>query len=502
MKNLIFFLAIIYGSNVYSNESLWNIWSDETNHDTIRLNAIKSHIWEKFLFINPDTAFQLSELQYKLAEEKGQVKHMAIALNTQGITHVIRGNRKSGREYYEKSLELFRSIGDNKGIANTLNNLGMLFSDVGDYKTSIEYHMESLKIKKEINDLRGIASTLNNIGVIYNDQKDYGNSLKFAKRSLEARADDDYRGIASSLNNIATVYYVWADSIRKIGDEVNAVKMASQALLYHKRSAKLRNENKDFLGLASSYLNIGLVYKIGGDYNEAMKYVDMSINLHKSIGDKTGLSESLEKKASIYFDQQDYSKAITHAEQSLVLARDVGGLLQTRDAAKVLYNSYKLMGSASKALQMHELYVRLSDSIHSMENQKAIINQTYKYEYEKAQIIKENEAKEHARNEAEQTRRRNNLQYSLIFLGILVLFGMVLGLGFIKVSPNAAEGLIFFAFLILFEFILVFTEPYLEQYTQGQPMYNLLANSVLAIMIFPVHAILEKLLKKRIVKMQ
>ena len=92
------------------------------------------------------------------------------------------------------------------------------------------------------------------------------------------------------------------------------------------------------------------------------------------------------------------------------------------------------------------------------------------------------------------------MQYSLIFLGILVLFGIVLSLGFIKVSPNIAEGLIFFAFLILFEFVLVFTEPYLENYTNGEPMYNLLANSVLAILIFPVHAILEKLLKKRIVK--
>jgi putative effector of murein hydrolase len=81
-----------------------------------------------------------------------------------------------------------------------------------------------------------------------------------------------------------------------------------------------------------------------------------------------------------------------------------------------------------------------------------------------------------------------------------VLFGIVLSLGFIKVSPTIAEGIIFFAFLILFEFLLVFTEPYLEQYTNGEPIYNLLANAVLALLIFPVHAILEKLLKKRIVQ--
>jgi len=42
--------------------------------------------------------------------------------------------------------------------------------------------------------------------------------------------------------------------------------------------------------------------------------------------------------------------------------------------------------------------------------------------------------------------------------------------------------------------------PYLENYTNDEPMYNLLANSLLALVIFPLHAILEKLLKKRIVK--
>ena len=61
-------------------------------------------------------------------------------------------------------------------------------------------------------------------------------------------------------------------------------------------------------------------------------------------------------------------------------------------------------------------------------------------------------------------------------------------------------GKAFSALPILFEFVLVFSETYLEQYTNGEPMYNLFANSVLALLIFPVHAILEKLLKKRIVK--
>ena len=52
---------------------------------------------------------------------------------------------------------------------------------------------------------------------------------------------------------------------------------------------------------------------------------------------------------------------------------------------------------------------------------------------------------------------------------ILVVFGLVLSLGVVKVSPKVAEGLIFFAFLILFEFLLVLSDPYVDSVTGGAP---------------------------------
>ena len=184
----------------------------------------------------------------------------------------------------------------------------------------------------------------------------------------------------------------------------------------------------------------------------------------------------------------------------MITAQEVESIDLIKNNANNLSTVYEKQGKGMEALQMHKLYIKMKDSINNKESRKEVVRQEVKYNFEKAQIVKENEAKEQARIKEEQTSRRNNLQYSLIFLGIILLFGVVLSLGFIKVSPSVAEGIIFFAFLILFEFILVFTEPYLEAYTNGEPMYNLLGNSVLALMIFPVHAILEKLLKKRIVK--
>ncbi|MFH1321845.1 MAG: hypothetical protein ABII90_14490, partial [Bacteroidota bacterium] len=92
------------------------------------------------------------------------------------------------------------------------------------------------------------------------------------------------------------------------------------------------------------------------------------------------------------------------------------------------------------------------------------------------------------------------LQYSVILIALLILSGGVISLGFINVSERMAEGIIFFSFLIFFEFLLVLADPYIENWSGGAPGFKLLFNAVIAAMIFPAHAFFEAKLKGRIVK--
>ena len=52
-------------------------------------------------------------------------------------------------EYYEKSLQIARKIGNVKGEGNTLNNLGIVYKDWGQYAKAVEYYEKSLQIKQE-----------------------------------------------------------------------------------------------------------------------------------------------------------------------------------------------------------------------------------------------------------------------------------------------------------------------------------------------------------------
>jgi len=508
----------------------------EAQNDTSRINVLGTicenmihEDWDKYQFFQYDLIQEALKSNPSKSNNKSLNISMASALNNIGLIYQDQGDIPKALEYYHKSLKIQEEIGNKEGIANGINNIGFAYVNQGEILKGIEYHHKSLKIQEEIGNKEGIATSLNNIGFIYDQQGDISMALEYYHKSLKIREKiANKEGVAASLHNIGVIY-------KHQGD-------ISKALQCLKKSLKIYEEIDDNYGIAYALNSIGGIYGIQGDNSEALHYFEKCLKIRRKIGHKEGMSISLNNIGVIYKNQGDISKALEYYNESLKIKEEIGdkngvavilinigaielmkgkaGLLSAEessqkaldlareigypdrisDASNLLSQVYENQGKGIKALEMYKLHVQMKDSINNEETHKATIRAQTKYEFEKAQIVKENKAKEEARILEEETSRRNNLQYSLIFLGILVLFGIVLSLGFIKVSPNIAEGLIFFAFLILFEFVLVFSEPYLEQYTNDEPMYNLLANSVLALVIFPLHAVLEKLLKKRIVK--
>jgi tetratricopeptide (TPR) repeat protein len=412
----------------------------------------------------------------------------AAALNNIGVINKNHGNIVASQKYYSKSLKIHYQVDNQAAIADNLINIAEIYYYQGNIPLALEYYEKSSKTLTNINDKKGLSIILNSIALIYKSQNDIDKSLDFLEKSLKLMKElGDKEGIAQSYNNIGVIY--------KLQGKI------SQALASYNKSLKLRED----LGLkreqAISLNNIGVLYDSQDKFDTAILYFNKSLTIHEFLKNKKGISESLMNIGyNIFLKQNNAIKAEPYFLKSLKLSTELGYPNHISLSSKVLSDIYEAQGKGMKALKMHKLYVQMKDSINNEATQKATIRQQTKYEFEKAQIVKENEVKEQTRLETEATGRRDNIQYSLIFLGILVLFGIVLSLGFIKVSPTIAEGIIFFAFLILFEFVLVFTEPYLEQYTNGEPMYNLLVNSMLALVIFPLHAILEKLLKKRIVE--
>jgi len=308
---------------------------------------------------------------------------------------------------------------------------------------------------------------------------------------------------------------------------------------YHQKSLKVRSEIDDKLGMAMSYSNIGIDYHRQGDLTKGITYFRKSLGVMIAIGDKQGesvtlqqiggtlcLLDSLEEgmvllKKSLGISERIHDRqwagytcdlicdwyiklnildsAGKYGYRSMRLAEVTGYPANIKRAANNLSKMHRANGDWRQTLEMYELYIKMRDSIRNDETQKAAIRQQTQYEFEKKQLVKEHEEKENARIVAEVKSRRDNLQYSVILIALLVLFGSVLSLGYMKVSTRMAEGIIFFSFLILFEFLLVLVDPYIDSWSSGAPGIKLLFNASIAAAIFPLHAFFESKLKGRLV---
>ncbi len=421
-------------------DSLWGVWKNENLPDTARIEAIAKYAWDGYVFTKPDSAFYYAQLQYELAKDKGLKSHMAWALNTQGVSFAIRGDYSKAIGYYTKSLKIKEEIGNQKAISSSLSNIGMIYKNQGNYAKAIDYYTRSLKIDEEVGNQHGIASTFNNIGMIYKFQGDYATAIDYYQRSLNIEEElGKKQGVANCLNNLGNIYADQSNSAFNAGNISLAEEKGARAIEYYSKSLKIREEAGDKKGISHSLHNLGSIYDDQHDYDQAIEYYTKSLAIREEIGDKRGMSNTLNNMGNIYGHQGNYTRALDYGNRALIMAQDVGAAIEIKSAAKSLWKINKKLGRHQKALDMYELYVTTRDSIQSEENQKEVIRQEYKYQYEKqAALDSVTHAKE--RNLAEATiarqiaesekkdieiKARRNQQYALFGgLGLLFIFGL------------------------------------------------------------------------------
>ena len=526
-------------------DSLTQIIDNPGSHDTSVCNAYLS--WGEEVYLNdPDTALILWQKAYDIAEEnitmgpsfgsaqdepptlkKRYLFFLAQALNNVGYIYGEKGEIQKQSEYYHKSLKIKEEIGDKKGIAMSLNNIGMLYMNQGDISKALGYYHKSLKIREEIGNKKGIAISLNNIGFIYKNQGDIPKALESFHKSLKIYEEIvDKSGIAYSLNNIGVIYNsqgdipkaleyfhkslkiqeeTWdkngiANSLNNIGVIYRNQGEIPKALEYYHKSLKIEEEIGNKSGIAISLNNIGYIYKNKGDIPKALEYYHKSLKIKEEIGDKRGIAVSLKNIGTVELDRGALTEALNYGIRGLQISQEIGSPELISHNSSLLSKVARKQGDFQEALEMYELHILMRDSIKNEETEKESIRQQMKYEFEKAQLVKEQEENEKRRILNEKLKRRDNLQYSVVLICLLVIGVVVAMLGRLSLPERIAEGIIFFSFLILFEFLLVLADPYIEEWSGGAPGFKLLFNAGIAALIFPAHAFFESKMKGRLVK--
>lgn len=393
-------------------DSLWNVWSNIELSDSIRLDALHLKARDGLLHIDPDSAFYIGKMKYDFAFERGLELQQARALMVMGVARFNQGEYTEALEYYYQSLEISEALGNDHEATRALNNIGNIYVIQAQFDRAIRYLTRTLRMHEQLGNRLGMASTLNNIGVIYLDQGDNEQALDAFSQCLAILEELEHtRGMASMLTNLAIVY-------ENMGDLESAMEKQFESL-------QLEESVGDRRSMALTLGNIGHLFRQMEAFDSAVVYFERGLEIAEEIGDQVETSAALTNLARVYADLGQFQRSIDFAERSILLAKERGAIRETRNAAESLFNSYKMVGRPAEALEMHELYIQMRDSILNQENQREVLQQHFTYEMEKREALAEAEQEKIRAVNREQIRRKN-LQLNA-FIGGLVLMSLLAG---------------------------------------------------------------------------
>jgi serine phosphatase RsbU (regulator of sigma subunit)/alkylhydroperoxidase/carboxymuconolactone decarboxylase family protein YurZ len=319
----------------YSIDSLILLYQDKKQKMSLRLQAVDDLAWN-YLEINNDSAFVYGRYEQELAKhlpnKKDKIKWQVKALNTIGLA------------YYNKS----------------------------DYPSCLQQHLRGLKMNEEIQDQVAIAMSGIYLGNVYSALPAYPKALTYYFKSLHIFENQkDNRGIAGTLGNIAHAYFEMKDF--------------EKALNYQLKGMKIFKAIQDNSGLAFSYSSIGTIYDEMGQYEESILYQNKSLLLRRKMNDKKGIGISLGHIGQVQYKMGAFDQSLQNILEAIQLCQDVGNLNTEKTFQKTAYSIFKLRGNSKAALGHYERMVSLKDSIYQADNERLIISQEMKYEFDKKQ---------------------------------------------------------------------------------------------------------------------
>ena len=383
-----------------------------------------------------------------------------------------------GLDLAEEALQLSRKIKYKKGEAHALHQLGNQYGlGISNYPRALYYYLEALKIEEDLNDINGIASSYQSIGSIYLQQGDYEKALMYSRKANAMYHNNDFYRLAG-------LHFQLAFLFSQLNKQDSALKYIQSSYEYFNKTTDKYQFGLTLIGLGYLQLSKGSKELALGYYREAVKN-DIAYN------DTLGLSFAYLQIANYYDGEHQPDSSILYANKSLSCAQRTG-LENVIQSGKLLSKLYTDKDD-KKALQYLQIAQRANDSLFSRERTMKLQNMLFD------ETQRENELAEKEKKDAEE--RKQNIEYALIALGIIIFIILFLLLSrTVIVNERLISFFAILGLLVVFEFINLLIHPWLASFTHDSPVLMLLALVIIASLLIPMHHRLEQWIKEKMIK--
>ena len=362
---VIFSCVSSFGQNQKQIDSL-KVLISKLPDDTLKIQSI-NELANILVDIEPEKTIEYCKEGLRIAEKKGLPYYQALCANNIGNGYYNLANFKVSLTYYLKALNIQEALGKKRGILSSSGAIGNVYISLNKPDEAILYFERALKIAQELENKNAIASCLISIGTIYSDKKDHQKSLDYFFQSLKLFLEvNNTDAVATNYNNIA-----------------------------------------------DSYLNLK-------EYEKSLFYITKAAELYEQTGNVYGQSLALNNIGDYYYATGNQSKAIEYFKKGLEKGKTIEANEHILASYKGMTNAYKKIGDYKSALEVHELFQQLNDSIYSLESIKQISEMQEKFDTEKKEreidlLKKDKKIKEDALYE------QSLINRAIVIVGVLLL---------------------------------------------------------------------------------
>ncbi|MCB0853572.1 MAG: tetratricopeptide repeat protein, partial [Bacteroidetes bacterium] len=218
------------------------------------------------------------------------------------------------------------------------------------------------------------ANTKANIGMLYHEILDFDRASAFLN---EAYFYHENQNQSQSLNELSILGSLAAIESDKANYK-EALHLFNEILICMREIG-----NKD--AIAKALGNRALVYARMGEYLTALSDYKESIQISKAIKNIPSLKSTMSNLGSLYLKMDSLDQAIQVCEKVIELHKESPSIREIIRTYHIHYEANKKKQRYETALEMLEHHTNLRNDLISEESSRKLIEQKYKYEYEKKQ---------------------------------------------------------------------------------------------------------------------
>jgi tetratricopeptide (TPR) repeat protein len=420
---------------------------------------------------NYDKAINYNNLALSLANNVDNDSLKVSAYNSIGSSYLRKKDKLLSFRNYLIAMEIAEKSDSYWLMRSCYSNMTSFYLDLEEFEKAKDYSFKILKLTQRFGRKYERMEAYNQLGTVYSNAKQFDMAKSFYDKAI---------GMADTLNMELLKLNTYGGMI----DMYMTNNMTKEGLEF----LKTRPELVNFMKTAGFdyYMDnsFGVAHLQLGHLDSAYYYLKRAEPRYESNANRDGRYWFYTNMSDYYQKKNDFKTALAYLLKAKANADGVQDLEIQKDLASNLDSIYQHLGDYKNAYYYNRQYHTYKDSLAELSMEKDLMLMEVETENKRQERLDA--------EEVEARRTRHNIQYMGITAAIAGVFIILVMLGIFSVSAGTIRILGFFAFIFLFEFIILLADNQIHHWTHGEPWKILAIKIGLISVLLPLHHFLEE----------